>query len=341
MAATTSPPPTLNLCAVLSESKRILNAHSRHFLALSVLFLLPLSFSFIVFPTLQNLLASPIPDNSQIFLSLDLYLRHHHRDQSLYSTKTLFLTLAFSVFVFVFSLCAVGSITYSVFHGFYGRPVKLLSAVKSVFSSFFRLMGTALFVQIIVSVIVFIFGLSLFLVVTSARVLGFQVEISSPYFLGLIGFVGVALMVVLVYLQVNWILVCVVVVVESTWGFEALRRSAGLIKGMRGIGLSLSLFFGFFSGLLAWCSSFSAMGFDNDGADGWKSWQFVVQIVVTSTFLMLVLLYDVAANTVLYMYCKALHGELATEIAEEFAWEYVCLPFDDGKVPHLVSVAYN
>ena len=47
-----------------------------------------------------------------------------------------------------------------------------------------------------------------------------------------------------------------------------------------------------------------------------------------------------ATNTVLYMYCKAIHGELAMEIAEEFAKEYVSLPFDDGKVPHLVSVSY-
>lgn len=177
--------------------------------------------------------------------------------------------------------------------------------------------------------------------ITSARLLGFQIEITSPFFLGSIGFVGLALMGVSVYLQVNWTLVGVVVVVESNWGFQALRRSAGLIQGMRGVGLSLCLFFGFFVGVLAWCSSFSAMGFDGDGADGWKSWQFVVQIVVTSTFLMLVLLYDVAAKTVLYMYCKAVNGELAMEIVEEFARDYVCLPFDDEKVPHVVSVAYE
>ncbi|KHN42928.1 hypothetical protein glysoja_007458 [Glycine soja] len=70
----------------------------------------------------------------------------------------------------------------------------------------------------------------------------------------------------------------------------------------------------------------------------WKDWAFVVQIVLTSTLLMLLMLYNAAADTVLYMYCKAVHGELALEIAEEFAWQYVCLPFDDGKVPHVVSV---
>lgn len=74
--------------------------------------------------------------------------------------------------------------------------------------------------------------------------------------------------------------------------------------------------------------------------EGWKSWEFVLQIVVTSSFLTVLLLYNLAANTVLYMYCKAIHGELAFEIAEEFAREYVCFPFDDEKVPHLVTVVY-
>lgn len=70
----------------------------------------------------------------------------------------------------------------------------------------------------------------------------------------------------------------------------------------------------------------------------WKDWAFVVQIVLTSAVLTILMLYKAAANTVLYMYCKAVHGELALEIAEEFAWQYVSLPFDESKVPHVVSV---
>lgn len=50
------------------------------------------------------------------------------------------------------------------------------------------------------------------------------------------------------------------------------------------------------------------------------------------------LLYWMVAAVVVFMYCKALHGELAGEIAEEFAWEYVSLPFHDSTVPHVVSV---
>ncbi|TQD90794.1 hypothetical protein C1H46_023634 [Malus baccata] len=62
------------------------------------------------------------------------------------------------------------------------------------------------------------------------------------------------------------------------------------------------------------------IGFERD-TNGWKNWAFVVQIVVTATSLMLLRIYNAAANTVLYMYCWAVNGELAMEIAKEFARE--------------------
>lgn len=191
------------------------------------------------------------------------------------------------------------------------------------------------------SVIFFVSGFFLFLVFKAIHLAGFQVEISSPYFIGFSGVVLIVLILVLVYLQLNWSLVGVLVVVESSWGLEPLWRSSYLINGMRGVGLALLLFFEFLVGLLLVISLVSGMTLGIGTTIGWKSCAFVVQIVVTSTLLMLLFLYNVAANTVLYMYCKAVHGELAWEIAEELAREYISLPFDDAKVPHLVSVAYT
>jgi hypothetical protein len=336
-----NPAPRLNLFTVLSESRRILNADSRHFLALSVLFLLPLSFSLVVYPTLLHLLTDPFPKNTQVLLRahpFDFHTHHHHhhhqqQQQPIFSNDEL-LYLLYSLFICAFSQLAVGSITFSVYHGFYGRPVKLISAIKSVFTSFFPLLLTVIIFQVIISLICIAFGLFPFLVVRAVELLGHEVEYSSPYFVTFSGVLLVALIMVLVYLQVIWSLVSVIVVVESRWGFEPLRRSASLVKGMRGVALSLLLFFGGLAGIVVWMGS--------DGAsDERKSWAFVVQIVSNSTLLMLLLLYYAAANTVLYMYCKAIHGELAVEIAEEFAREYVSLPFDDGEVPHVVSVVVS
>ncbi|KAJ9187440.1 hypothetical protein P3X46_002895 [Hevea brasiliensis] len=335
----TPPPSSLSLCTVLTESKHIINAHSRHFLALSVLFLLPPSFSFAVFPTLLNLIAPSSTLNSKILLSTSIFVDQGPSNH--FTINALVFSLLFSLFVFVFAPLAVGSITYSVLHGFYGRPVKLLAAIKSAFTSFLPLLVTTIFAQIIVFAMFLISGFFLFLVFMAIQLLGFQVDISSPYFIGFSGVVSIVLLLVIVYLQLNWSLVGVLVVAESSWGLEPLKRSSYLIKGMRGVALALLLFFGFLVCILLIISSVSGVTLGIGTSNGWKSCAFVIQIVVTTTLLMLLLLYDVAANTVLYMYCKAVHGELALEIVEEFAREYISLPFDDEKVPHLVSVAYT
>ncbi|XP_010258228.1 PREDICTED: uncharacterized protein LOC104598045 [Nelumbo nucifera] len=314
----------VDFCGVLSESNKIVNAHSRHFLALSVLFLLPLSFSLIFYPTFQQTVTAPDTSPTETLL--------RYTPEQRFLIKTVVLCLLFTFGTFILSLCATGTVTYSVFHGFFGRPVKLISAIKSLSNSFIRLFVTILFAQVIVLSIAVVLGLVMFFLIKGIGFLGFDVSQSSTcvtvvYTIGL-----VVLVLVAVYLQVNWALACVVVVVESSWGVEPLRRSSYLIKGMRGVAAYLLLFFGLISGLMLWGN------WEPMNVGDLKDWMSVVGTVVGSAFIMLILLHSISASTVLYMHCKALHGELAGEIAEEFAQEYVSLPFDDKKVPHVVFV---
>ncbi|KAK3222954.1 hypothetical protein Dsin_009979 [Dipteronia sinensis] len=335
MSSTT---PSLNLCTIISESKRIIKAHSRHFLALSVLFLLPVSFSITVYPTLQQLLLN-CTQNPQSLSFLAQFTSTLHNNNNNNNNQPLFLALAYVIFVSVFTLFAVGSITYSVFHGFYGRPVKLLSALRSIFTSFLPLLATTIASQIIMTGLVFVIAFFFLLVVKLVNSVGFtQFDYSSPYFKGFALLVFVALFLVLVNLQVNWNLASVVVVVESSWGLEPLKRSSSLIKGNKLVTLSFYLYYSFFTGIYFWSRTALSMYLVN--SDWLKNWGFVLHIMIPSTLLTLLFLHYMAVNTVMYMYCKAIHGELAMEIAEEFAKEYVSLPFDDGKVPHLVSVSY-
>ncbi|KAF5945485.1 hypothetical protein HYC85_015713 [Camellia sinensis] len=72
-------------------------------------------------------------------------------------------------------------------------------------------------------------------------------------------------------------------------------------------------------------------------------WGFCVGLLGTvlgSSIVALFLLQNLASTTALYMYCKALRGELVGAIAEEFARKYVSLPFHDAKVPHVVFVVF-
>lgn len=328
----------LNLFGVLSESKRIINAHSRHFLALSVFFLLPLSFSLIVYPTLKATLLQPdffghfLPPHQSLFLSLS--------DSFPESTKALILfTLIYSSVFFLFCLLAVATITYSTFHGFYGRPVKLVSSIKSVLYIFIPLLYTLVLSRVIMFMIVAVFVLFVALIFKSLLLLGLEVSLDSKYFMGFMIFVGIIVVLILIVLHVNWILASVIVVAESKWGFEPLRRSASLVKGMRGVAFSMILLYSFAIWFLIWASSESVANATE--ATGWWTLAFVVQTVVGSAFVTLLMLHYLAANVVLYMYCKALQGELAFEIAEEFAYHYVSLPFDYQKVPHIVSVVQD
>lgn len=321
-----TPAHTLNLYGVLSESKRIVNAHSRHFLALSLLFILPLSSLIIIYPSLC--LSKTRPD-----------VVSSAGDYTLNSTETLIFTIVYTLIVYLLSVCALATITHSTYHGFYGRPVKILPAIKSIIFSFFPLVSTTIAAKFFIFLISVSFLMFVVVIVKFAQNLGFVIDYNSSYFLWFCGFLGVVLSLLMVYIQVNWGLASVVAVTESKWGFEPLWRSSYLINGMRLVSLSLLLVFGVLIGFWVWMASNSLLIFGN--IDEWRSWDFVIQTIITSGYLSVLtyfLLRYTAANTVLYMYCKALHGELAIEIAEEFAREYVSLPFDDAKVPHVVTV---
>lgn len=66
--------------------------------------------------------------------------------------------------------------------------------------------------------------------------------------------------------------------------------------------------------------------FDREGVGFW--WRRDLAVALTAV-----------ASAVLYMYCKAVKGELVGEIVAEFGRDYVSLPFDEQKMPYLVSVA--
>ncbi|XP_010554302.1 PREDICTED: uncharacterized protein LOC104824071 [Tarenaya hassleriana] len=338
-----SHPPPVNLWLLLSESKRIINAHSRHFLALSVLFLLPLCFSATVYPSVIRLLSdqSTAPDSVSLLRS---GLKYHPSAAA--SNTVVLLQIVYSVVSTVFNLLATGSITYSVLQGFYGRPVKLLPAIKSGFASFFPLLGTSISIQIIVFGVTAILVFSAIVLNMGFDLFGIEINFSSPYSLALVIVLAIVLIAIVTNLCVDWILVRVIVVIESKWGFTPLKRSKTLVKGMRGVSFSLTLFFVFTGSVLTWSSfldSFAKLA-GSDGATDETRWTnafFVLKIVITSAFLTLLLLYNMAAITVLYVYCKAAHGEFGSEIGAEFAEEYASLPFDDGKVFHLVSAADN
>ncbi|KAL4574261.1 hypothetical protein LXL04_021089 [Taraxacum kok-saghyz] len=311
-----TPVPTVNLFDVLSESRRILKANYTHFVALS-LFFLPLAFSLVTTPALHH-------HHSGNFFTGDIFrklLTNH--------PKVVIFHLLYILIIYLLAVCAIGTISYSTYHVFIGKPVNYFDSLKSLTFSFFPLISTAIVAQVV------LFAISIVLVMFTVKIhvlaetLGFAIDYNSIYFMWFSIFVGATCIAVIIYVHMNWCLASMVVVAESISGGKALRRSWYLVKGMRSISLSLSLYFLIGNGLLALISSktvkFRALNSDTHGV--------VLFTILGSFFLMMCFLASTAANTVLYMYCKAFHGELGLKIAVGF--DYVNLPSDDKKVPHV------
>ncbi|XP_020590075.1 uncharacterized protein LOC110031289 [Phalaenopsis equestris] len=314
------------LAGVLSVSSRVVSDHSRHFLALSVLFLLPLSFIIIASPSLL-----PILMHHHQFLPPQSLLR----DAPLSSTspdftRTLILASAAAALFLPIASAGAAAVTRSVIDGFYGRPVKILPNLRSLHIPVLHLLATVLSGFLIFSAIVALIVSLCLLLLFILSILDVESGSVPPY-----SFAAGIAAITIARFQLEWCLAGVVSVMESTWGFAPLKRSGELIDGMRLAAICLWVVFGAGIGFTLW-----GLGLWEIPSGG--SWYDVMPVVgktvLGSALTSLLLLYIIVTHAALYLYCKAVHGELLGEIVEEFASEYVTLPFDDNRVPHVVSV---
>lgn len=115
----------------------------------------------------------------------------------------------------------------------------------------------------------------------------------------------------MIYLQLEWYLAYVLVVIESKSFLSAIRDSSDLVKGMRSVAFPIIAWSTLLLGNISTLFPSSAPGPINSDS---VSWMFVLQTVVLTGLATILILYSVAANAVLFIHCKALHGELVSEI---------------------------
>ncbi|CAI8617579.1 unnamed protein product [Vicia faba] len=239
---------------VLSESKRIIYTQPRHYLTLSLIFLLPLSFFSLVY---------------------NLVLKHLQQQQPPTNpTNITSLSLLFLLFSSILSHGAFISITYSVYHFYFNQPIKLKEAIKSISTSFFPLLATDIVTFVIIFFIFFLLTLLIGVVLILITYLGDINLATHPMFIYMV--LMLVLLPLVVYLLINLSLVKAIVVVESVWGFEPLRRSWKLVRGMKRLILSISFLFGSLQLVLVWITRYSLekhgeladeeFGKDKDGA---------------------------------------------------------------------------
>uniref|UniRef100_J3NCH6 Uncharacterized protein n=2 Tax=Oryza brachyantha TaxID=4533 RepID=J3NCH6_ORYBR len=285
------------LAGAASAARRLVAAHSRHFLALSSLLLLPLSLLLLSLP--PPFLPAPF--------SPSVSLRSPPGRAPLRGVPLTLLALAAAGLY----LAAFAAAAASAHAGFFGRPVRLLASLLSVPASFLRLLLTALPAAPLLLL----------------PLLPLPVRISAA--LAVLG---------LLLLVPFWSLAGAAAVVESSAGPSPLRQSCRLLSGARLAALCAFLVFAAGIGVTLW--GFGGVASHTyDASSGWAGMApAVVRAVVGTAVLVVLMLYGMVTNVVLYMHCRALHGELTGEIYNEFANSYVFLPFDDGKDRHIVSV---
>ncbi|XP_062203205.1 uncharacterized protein LOC133905445 [Phragmites australis] len=291
------------LAGAASATRRLVAAHSRHFLALSSLLLLPLALLLLSLPSPLLLAASSSPHAAP---SVSLRSLLDPRPIPLPAPLPLLALAAALLYLAAFAAAAA-----SAHAGFFGRPVRLLASLLSVPASLLRLLLTAL----------------------PASPLLLLPLLPLPAQLG----TGLAVLGVLL-LAPFWSLAGAAAVVESTAGLSPLRRSCRLLSGAPLAALSAFLVFAAGIGVTLW--GFGGVAAETyDAAAGWAGMApVVVKAVVGTALLAVMMLYGMVANVMLYMHCRALHGDLAGEIYNEFADMYVFLPFDEGKDRHVISV---
>ncbi|PKA57451.1 hypothetical protein AXF42_Ash013639 [Apostasia shenzhenica] len=312
------------LAGVVSESFRVVSDHSRHFLALSVLFLLPLSSLLISSPSLLPLILRHRPSHPPQSL-----LRSFPPSSTPDLSETLTLAAAAAV-ALALSAVASAAVTRSVNHGFYGRPVKLLPNLRSLHFPVLRLLATLLSAFLVFSAVVALIASLCLLLLFVLSLLHVESGSIPPY-----RFAAAIAVITVARLQLEWCLAGVVAVMESSWGLAPLKRSGELIEGMWLASICLWVFFGAGIGLTLWGFGLWDVA---DVGSWYKVLPVIAKTVFGSAFTTVLLLYLLVTRAALYLYCKAVHGELPGEIVEEFASEYVTLPFDESRVPHVVSV---
>lgn len=168
------------------------------------------------------------------------------------------------------------------------------------------------------------------LLFTGLRIVGLEVSYNSFYFWGLLILLVLLLVPIILWLHINWSLAYVIVVVESKWGYEALRRSGQLVKGMRRVASSILLLYGLVFWLIVVTNS---LWLGMVGANNWVSmWTLAFQVVYTSSLATQLTLHSLAANVVLYIYCKSLQEKVVLVEIAEVEGEDARMGFGGGKL---------
>ncbi|CAN4124538.1 unnamed protein product [Withania somnifera] len=296
---------------ILQSTVLIIRSHSLHFYALSILFLLPIFFTLVVYPSFHLALFHP---HYNFNISTQPQFSH--------SSFEIIVFLMLTVLVVVFFLCAIATITYSSVQPFHDRSINLVSSIKSIRNSFIPLLSTFIILHSIFLSITIIFTLVFVFLLQNLGLTELKYNSNHFWFLLILVIVPI-----LLWLELNWSLAYVIAAAEYKCGFETLRRSAYLMKGMRWLAFWTHLFYWLTLGGMVIGSNVVFVLLGAGKGDHWRSFSFIGQTVQCTVLGALGMNQVLVFNGVLYMYSKDLKGE-------KLPFDYISLPLGDEKKNH-------
>lgn len=180
----------------------------------------------------------------------------------------------------------------------------LISSLNSILISFFPFLATKLALVVIYILICSAIGVLAFLAYIGLRLIGFDVDYGSQYLVAFVALMLVLFLGIVIYLVIEWALSIAVVVVESKWGFESLRRSSKLVKGVKGTVVLVMLVFA----VPAMAVSLVYINFSKGFKAGGISWISVLVMAVYALVMTVLPLYSTAAMAILFAYCREWNG---------------------------------
>ncbi|XP_047328597.1 uncharacterized protein LOC124932036 [Impatiens glandulifera] len=308
----------LGFFGIIKESIHIVVSFRHIFTQITLAFVLPLSIVFLAHILISELLCGQIFDNEDQLLTTNIgsakYTKISDILDSEYSTFFIF-TILYYIFLLILSLLSTSAIVYTIASIYTAKDVTFTKVINVVPQVWKRLMVTFIWSFIIICAYNFVALILLCLIAIMDLDVG-GLDLLAFLIIYLIG---------IVYISIVWHLASVVSVLEDLHGIQAMNKSSSLIKGNRliasAIFVTLNSSFVIIQG-----SMVIAGAKDASGVPGNR-----VGYEIFFLFLLVVLiLFGLVIQTVIYFVCKSCHHENIDKSAladhlEEYRGDYMPL----------------
>nr|XP_043639479.1 uncharacterized protein LOC122610565 [Erigeron canadensis] len=272
---------------VFKETFKAIFSWKKIFAQITVTFILPLSFVFFAHIIFGDILKWGMAEEEFIE---DPY--YHHKDEWSRWVGYWVFKILYMTFFFLFYLLSTAAIVYTIANVYTGSDVTFKKVVKIVPKVWKRLAFTFVWSYVCFFIYNAVCGIALFFWASIMSETTFDIIVFWVMFLLYgIGFV---------YITAVWQLASVVSVLESSYGWGAMKKGNALIRGKRWLSwfVFFALYFIFVVILIVFYICL------------WNYTNYSLIIAIVCLFLLTILfLVAYVAQTMLYLVCKSHHGE--------------------------------